>query len=338
MNAECILTDARTGGVRTMEFALRIENGTVGAGLVPRKFGQSRKRRFCVPMPEDRLCGGFCRVIAVGPDRAECPRCPWRTGRREHHPDGLRRGSRPRDPSAGASSAYCRSPATAKERSGRRSSTLGRDASCEDARWSDPDRPTSQDVNAEPISSIYLETERLTLRRLTEDDVDNLYELDSDPEVMHYLTGGIPHTREEIVEKVLPHYLDHYEWYEDFGFWAAIEKATGAFIGWFHLRPYHENRSEIELGYRLKRSAWGKHYATEGSRALIEKGFTELGVEKIVADTLVANARSRRVMEALGMHREEEFEADEEEFPTWGEDQRRGVKYALTRAEWESFR
>jgi len=149
---------------------------------------------------------------------------------------------------------------------------------------------------------VYLETERLVLRPLTEDDAGNLFELDSDPEVMRYLNNGRTHTREEIVEKVLPHYLDHYLRYgESYGFWAAIGKASGAFLGWFHFRPYRRAPSEIELGYRLVRAAWGKGLASEGSRALIRKGFTELGVDKVVADTLVGNARSRRVMEALGM-------------------------------------
>jgi len=193
-------------------------------------------------------------------------------------------------------------------------------------------------VSAEPAPSVYLETERLILRRLTEGDVDHLLELDSDPEVMRYLTGGIPHTREEIATKVLPHYLDHYRRYDEFGFWAAIEKATGAFVGWFHLRPHRENRDEIELGYRLKRTAWGMGYATEGARGLIEKGFTELGVDKVVAGTLVDNIRSRRVLERLGMRIEEEFVYPEKNLRGWTEDQRRGVQYGLTRTEWERIR
>lgn len=184
--------------------------------------------------------------------------------------------------------------------------------------------------------NVYLETKRLTLRRLTEADADNLIDLDSDPEVMHYLTGGIPHTRDEIIAKVLPHYLEYYDTYADYGFWAAIERATGEFLGWFHFRPYRGAPEEIELGYRLKRSAWGNGYATEGCRALIEKGFTELGVNKVVADTLAANARSRRVMETLGMRLESEFVCGEDELPGWDREARRGVKYALTKADWET--
>jgi len=182
---------------------------------------------------------------------------------------------------------------------------------------------------------VYLETDRLVLRYLTTGDAENLFDLDSGPEVMRYLNDGRTHTCEEIVEKILPHYLDHHVRYGDlYGFWAAIEKATGTFLGWFHFRPFLSAPEEIELGYRLKRSAWGQHYATEGSRALIRKGFLELGVDKIVADTLAGNVRSRRVMLALGMTLESEFTLDAAEFPSWDEEQRRGVKYALTREAW----
>jgi RimJ/RimL family protein N-acetyltransferase len=190
-------------------------------------------------------------------------------------------------------------------------------------------------MRSKRAGSVYLETERLILRRLNDGDVDDLYALDSDPEVMRYLNDGRTHTREEIATRVLPHYLDHYARYGDrYGFWAAIEKGSGAFIGWFHFRPYRPAPEEIALGYRLIRSAWGKHYATEGSRALIEKGFTEFGVRKVVADTLVGNVRSRRVMEALGMRVEEESTLAPDEFPDWNDVERRWVKYAIARPEW----
>ena len=92
--------------------------------------------------------------------------------------------------------------------------------------------------------TIYLETERMVLRRLTQDDAENLFELDSDPEVMQYLTGGVPNTRAVILEKTMPRFLACYDPYKHFGFWAAIEKTSGAFMGWFHFRPYRENPEE----------------------------------------------------------------------------------------------
>ncbi len=143
---------------------------------------------------------------------------------------------------------------------------------------------------------IFLETERLVLRRFTEDDVDNLVELDSDPDVMRFINGGRPTPRQEIERDVLPMFLGYYERFAGYGFWAAVEKATGRFTGWFHFRPVPAADSEeVELGYRLGKSAWGQGYATEGSRALIDKGFAELGVQRVVASTMVVNVASRRV-------------------------------------------
>ena len=84
---------------------------------------------------------------------------------------------------------------------------------------------------------IFLETERLLLRRFTEDDVENLVELDSDPDVMHFINGGRPTPRREIESDFLPAFLDYYERFAGYGFWAAIEKSTGRFVGWFHFRP-----------------------------------------------------------------------------------------------------
>ena len=125
---------------------------------------------------------------------------------------------------------------------------------------------------------LFLETERVLLRRFTEDDVDNLFELDSDPEVMRFLTGGIPTPRAVIQQEVLPNFLRYYERFAGYGFWAAVDKASGDFLGWFHFRPPEgAGPGEVELGYRLRNSAWGNGYATEVSRALIRKGFRELG-------------------------------------------------------------
>jgi RimJ/RimL family protein N-acetyltransferase len=74
---------------------------------------------------------------------------------------------------------------------------------------------------------VFLETERLSLRRFTEGDVGLLVELDSDPEVMHFVTGGRPTSRREIETELLPACLGYYERYAGYGFWAAIERSTG---------------------------------------------------------------------------------------------------------------
>lgn len=183
---------------------------------------------------------------------------------------------------------------------------------------------------------VYLETERMILRCLTESDADNLFELDSDPDVMRFLTGGVANTREFIVNKALPYYLSFYEQSGAFGFWAAIDKETAEFMGWFHFRSFKENPNETELGYRLKRAYWGRGFAAEGSLSLIKKGFDELGVTKVVATTMALNTRSRRVMEKVGLQFEAEFVYPGNPFPGWRDEDCLEVRYGLAKHRWES--
>jgi RimJ/RimL family protein N-acetyltransferase len=182
---------------------------------------------------------------------------------------------------------------------------------------------------------VYLETERLILRRFTAEDVDLVSALDADPAVMRYITGGRPTPREEIRDDYLPAWLAYYDRGDRYGFWAAIEKATGAFLGWFHLRPLREDpEDEPELGYRLTVAAWGHGYATEGSRALIRKAFEQLGARRVYATTMAVNVASWRVMEKAGMRRVRQFQ---QEWPYRIEREEHGdVEYALTRAQWEA--
>ena len=146
---------------------------------------------------------------------------------------------------------------------------------------------------------IVLKTPRLVLRQFTEDDVDNLFNLNSDPEVMRYLSGGRPTPRDQIQDQIIPFHLGLYDRLDRLGTWAAESTATGEFLGWFHFRPGHDSNdiANIELGYRLRRSSWNKGYATEGSRALVSMGFTDLGVERVFALTMTVNTASRHVLE-----------------------------------------
>ncbi len=183
--------------------------------------------------------------------------------------------------------------------------------------------------------SVFLETDRLILRRFTDADVDNLTALDADPEVMHFITNGAPTPRGEVEQDVLPRFLWYYETFPAWGFYAVVERASGDFIGWFHLRPAPDDGvpDEPELGYRLRRAAWGKGYATEGSRALVDKAFTDLGATRVFAQTMAVNAASRRVMEKAGMRLVRRFHADwPVQIPG---DEHGDVEYAITNDEWE---
>ncbi len=180
---------------------------------------------------------------------------------------------------------------------------------------------------------VHLETERLRLRHFAEGDADLLVELDADPSVMHFITGGEPTSRDEIEQEVLPALLAYYERWAHLGFWAVEEKASDEFVGWFHLRPGEGHPGEEpELGYRLRRASWGRGYAVEGGRALIDRAFERDAVHRVMAETMVVHAASRRVMERCGMRLVRTFRAD------WPYripgDEEGDVEYAITRKEW----
>jgi RimJ/RimL family protein N-acetyltransferase len=161
---------------------------------------------------------------------------------------------------------------------------------------------------------------------------------------MRFLNGGQPTPRDEVRTRIIPTFLGYYERFEGFGFWAAQESVTGQFLGWFHFRPPLPDASSpadwdddgvAELGYRLRRSAWGKGYATEGSRALIGKGFTEFGIRRVVAETVAGNSGSRRVLEKCGLIQHDTFASTVPDAVDSAEQAH--VYYELSRADWEAL-
>jgi RimJ/RimL family protein N-acetyltransferase len=188
---------------------------------------------------------------------------------------------------------------------------------------------------SERDTRILLKTPRLALRQFTEEDVDNLFSLNSDPEVMRYL--GRPPSREVLRDEIIPFFLRAYQRLDRLGTWAAESADNGEFLGWFHFRPGADGDiTNIDLGYRLRRSAWNHGYATEGSRSLIEMGFTDLGVQRVFGHTMTVNRGSRHVLEKCGLTlvRTSVYDgpdADQIDGAEHGE-----VEYALTRAEWEA--
>ena len=164
---------------------------------------------------------------------------------------------------------------------------------------------------------IFLETSRSILRPITEDDLDDLVILDSDPEVMRFINGGIPSSREAIAENFLPYVMSYDQQDDNLGFWAIVEKSSQEFIGWIFLRPEVDfellqqlNLAEtnaVELGYRIRKQSWGKGYTTEASLALVRKSFDESDTQKIVAWALAENKASIRVMEKIGMKLQQEY-------------------------------
>lgn len=188
--------------------------------------------------------------------------------------------------------------------------------------------------------SLSLETDRLILRPLTAEDADNLFQLDSDPQVMRYINGGIPTSYAAIVQNFLPTYTRVDPKFPHLRFWAALDQQNLDFVGWFHfihvgqhplaLRLKLAAEDDIALGYRLHRNFWGKGYATEASRFLIQKGFQEWKVQRVVAWALRENLASTGVMKRLGMSLEQEFDFPADVLPNIPPEQRQGVKYGIS--------
>jgi RimJ/RimL family protein N-acetyltransferase len=152
--------------------------------------------------------------------------------------------------------------------------------------------------------------------------------------VLRYINGGTPIPRETIESETLPRFLWYHARGRDAGFFVAIEKSSGRFIGWFHLRPDPDDSrpGETELGYRLRQDAWGLGFATEASRALVRKAFEELGMVRVTAWTMVVSARSRRVMEKAGLRL---VKTVYRAWPDAFEGTEQGdVEYAIDRASW----
>jgi RimJ/RimL family protein N-acetyltransferase len=192
---------------------------------------------------------------------------------------------------------------------------------------------------------LYLTTDRLLLREFTDDDLVNLVELDRDPEVMRYISGGVPTPRELVQVEVLPRFLRSYEREPGFGVWAVLDKSTSRFIGRMSLELESEEKGrDARLGFRLRRTEWSKGYATEGARALIKKGFLELNLARVSASTYEHNVASRRVMEKCGMRLRRRYRPTLEDLAAhassnvemtaiWEGDE---VEYAIERGEWDA--
>ncbi len=151
------------------------------------------------------------------------------------------------------------------------------------------------------------QTERLILRPWREDDLPSFAQMNADPEVMRYflkpLTGD---ESREYFESFRQRMIEN-----GFGFWALEERSSGELAGFVGLnRPGYTLPFSpcVEIGWRLRKTFWGKGYAPEAAARALRVGFEEYGLESIVAFTALPNMPSQRVMEKIGMSREGEFD------------------------------
>ena len=179
---------------------------------------------------------------------------------------------------------------------------------------------------------MHITTNRLILRPWQDADRAPFAAMSTDPEVMRYLRA-MP-TRAESDA-----WIDRQIGYgaaDGFCLGAVALKSTGAFIGSIGLMrvPYEAHFTPaVEIGWRLARAYWGQGYAPEAASAALHYGFTTLNLSQIVADAVVANANSQRVMTKLGMSRDMDGDYDHPMVPA-DHPMRRHVLYRLTREDW----
>jgi RimJ/RimL family protein N-acetyltransferase len=138
-----------------------------------------------------------------------------------------------------------------------------------------------------------VETDRLVLRAFENRDLDAYASFTADPEVMRYMGRG-PFDREEAWREIA-FFLGHWR-LRGFGHWALELKQTGELVG--RCGPYFpEGWPALEVGWLLGREHWGKGYATEAARAVIDHAFGDLGYDALVGGARVSNPASRRVLE-----------------------------------------
>lgn len=192
-------------------------------------------------------------------------------------------------------------------------------------------------INFKPLK-IVLTTDRLILRTWDASDLALMTAINSDPLVMEHFPAIQDMT---VTQALIDHFNQHYE---QFGYAAyAVEiKATHELIGFvglnhppFAIPNFKPNSLPIvEIAWRLSSKHWGQGYATEAAKAVLHHAFTELNLGEIISFTVLANTKSRRVMEKIGLHYSA---ADNFDHPNLEENSplKRHVLYRITRDDYQ---
>lgn len=144
-----------------------------------------------------------------------------------------------------------------------------------------------------------LETDRLILRPWQPDDRAAFHALTLDPEVMHYVHGGLPYSEPEVDEWFTRQARQLAEL--DLCMAAMIEKASGRLVGIAGTQPLGTT-GDLEIGWWLARDVWGRGYATEAGGAAMRHVLETVGRPRVVAIIAPDNEPSKRVVARLGMH------------------------------------
>ena len=146
-----------------------------------------------------------------------------------------------------------------------------------------------------------LQTERLVIRPYREDDATALHDVFGSPEVMRWTPSPPSKDVAETAQRLARTMAFTARQPPGFGLWALELKTPSEFLGQVGLFPVEGKGPEVEVAYELAPRVWGHGYATEAARALVDYGFRELGLGRIVALILPDNTRSRNVASKCGM-------------------------------------
>ncbi|MBV9212756.1 MAG: GNAT family N-acetyltransferase [Actinobacteria bacterium] len=152
-----------------------------------------------------------------------------------------------------------------------------------------------------------LETGRLVLERWDERHLDDFVRLAADPRVARYVADGDPWTRDRATAR-FAEALGHWSRY-GFGWRSAIERATGAWVGFVGLNFARPEAIElaprsVEIGWWIDPSRWRRGLATEGAVAVRDEAFARVGVDRLWARYQTSNPASARVAEKIGLRAE----------------------------------
>lgn len=177
------------------------------------------------------------------------------------------------------------------------------------------------------MTAVVLRTERLVLRGWRDEDRDDWAALNADPEVMEFFPATLDRAAADAALDRFSVALDDRGW----GLWAV--EHGGRFLGFTGLNPVGFDAAfapAVEVGWRLRRDAWGAGFASEAARAAVSYAFDILELPELVSFTTAGNVRSRAVMERLGMRHDP---ADDFEHPNVPPDSplRQHVLYRLAR-------
>jgi ribosomal-protein-alanine N-acetyltransferase len=161
---------------------------------------------------------------------------------------------------------------------------------------------------------VRLDSPRLILRRLTDDDRPVIAAMNADPVVMEYIGPLLtPEESDTQFDRIQSAWTMN-----GFGIFGAELRDTHELIGWIGIgrpQPYLPIAPRVEIGWRLARAHWGLGLASEGARVVRRWGHDELGIDEIVAITARVNLRSQRVMDKIGLVRDLEGDFDHPNVP-----------------------